>query len=245
MVKTRIQIIEDDPSYALELEMLLVELDFEPLPVISNPASYKPMDDLLPDLVIADIFFKGKPDGIQVVQDFQRKGIPVVLITSSENEELYEYAKARFPSGYLVKPVQKLSLKSVIDSALINREELETVSQALDSWTKDQLLKKYLFVRHSKSLVKLVVANISLIEADGNYCYIHEGGRRYVTKNSLRNFKESLSNQGFLQINRSQLVNFSMIDQVSFSNAKLILAGKALTIGSTYREEVLSWLHRL
>lgn len=225
--------------------MLLVELDFKPLPVISDPTKYKIVDDQLPDLVLADIYFRGEPEGIRFVQEFQRKGIPVVLITSSKNEELYEYAKTYFPSGYLVKPVQKISLKSVIENALTNREELETVNEALDSWMKDRILKKYLFVRHSKSLVKLSVAHISLIEADGNYCYIHESGRRYVTKNSLRNFKESLSNQGFLQINRSQLVNFKMIDQVNFSNAKLMLAGQSLTIGSTYREEVSSWIHRL
>lgn len=245
MLTAKIQIIEDDASYALELEMQLTELGYEVLPVVARPSEFTLDETNAPDLILADIFFGGKPEGIQVVAELQKRGIPVILITSSENDEVYEFAKTHFPSGYMIKPVQKITLKSLIEKALMSKDQLAAVNTVLDNWSKEQMIKRFFFVRHGKSLVKLVVENISLIEADGNYCYIHESGRRYVAKNSLRNFKSMLSNQGFLQINRGNLVNFRLIDQVNFSKSEIVVKGKLLTIGDAYREEVGEWLYRL
>lgn len=245
MTKTRIQIVEDDASYALELEILLTELGYEVLPHVDKPNQWAPSDKELPDLVLADIFFGGKPDGIQVVKKMRKKGIPVVLMTSSNDREVYEYAKIEFPSGYVEKPLKPVTLNAMIETALNKTDDLKTLDKALDDWSRKQIVNKFLFVRHGKGLVKLVVAEISLIEADGNYCYIHENGRRFVVNKPLRKFKEGLSAQGFLQINRSQLINFNMVNQLSFRDAEIIVAGEALVIGSSYRDEVNSWLHRL
>ncbi|SEP67803.1 LytR/AlgR family response regulator transcription factor [Neolewinella agarilytica] len=245
MPKTKIQIIEDDASYALELEMVLTELGYDVMPVIEKPTEWTPADDDLPDLVLADIYFGGKPEGVQVVNKMRRRGIPVVLMTSSNDRKLYEYAKKEFPSGYIEKPLKPVSLNAIIESALSNYDDPGVVDKALEEWSRKQIVNKFLFVRHGKGLVKLVVSDISLIEADGNYCYLHENGRRYVVNKPLRRFKEILSGQGFLQINRSQLVNFNMVDQLSFAESEIIVAGETLAIGSSYREEVDSWLHRL
>ncbi len=245
MPKTKIQIIEDDTSYALELEMVLTELGYQVLPLVEKPNEWTPADDELPDLVLADIFFRGKPIGIQLVTKMRKKGIPVVLMTSSNDRKVYEYAKTEFPSGYIEKPIKPVSLNAIIERALSNSDDLHTVDQALDDWSRKQIVNKFLFVRHGKGLVKLIVADISLIEADGNYCYIHDNGRRYVVNKPLRRFKETLAGQGFLQVNRSQIVNFNMVDQLSFADSEIVVAGETLVIGSSYRDEVASWLHRL
>lgn len=245
MPKTKIQIIEDDASYALEIEMVLTELGYEVMPLVKKPNEWSPADNNLPDLVLADIFFGGKPEGIQIIKKMRRKGVPVVLMTSSNDREVYEYAKKEFPSGYIEKPLKPVSLNAIIERALTNYDDLGVVDKALEDWSRKQIVNKFLFVRHGKGLVKLVVSEISLIEADGNYCYLHENGRRYVVNKPLRRFKEILSGQGFLQVNRSQLVNFNMVDQLSFSESEIVVAGETLVIGSSYREEVDSWLHRL
>jgi len=245
MQKTRIQIVEDDTSYALELEMMLTKLGYEVLPLIDEPSEWTLDDKNLPDLVLTDIFFNGKPEGIKVVASVQKRGIPAVVITASDDPDVYERTKVMFPGGYIEKPVTPVSLNAVIENALKYPDLTEKVSLALERWSKKQIIKKFLFVRHGKGLVKLEVSEISLIEADGNYCYIHEKGKRYVANKSLRKFKKGLLNQGFLQVNRSQLVNFLMIDQLSFSNARIVVAGQTLVIGDAYRDEIASWLNLL
>lgn len=245
MLKPRIQIVEDDPSYALELEMILSEMGYEVLPVIDSAKKAKYRSDSNVDLLIADIFYDGRPIGLEIVEEWQGNGVPVILMTSSKNEAVYKASKISFPSGYLIKPIEKLSLQSTIERVLVQSDQIGAVNKVLAEWTKEQMLRQFLFVRHKKSLVKLTVEDISYVEADGNYCYIHEKGRRYAVKNSLRNFKDQLSPMGFLQINRGNLINFRMIDTVSFSKSEIIMGGIVLPIGDAYRNEVNEWLNRL
>ena len=109
------------------------------------------------------------------------------------------------------------------------------------------VVSDHLFVRHNGTFVNLSIAEITHISADGNYCYVHlSENRKYAVKNSLKAFKEHLSEQAFLQASRGQLINFTHIREVNFARAHILISdGLTLPIGNAYRKEVEQWINRV
>ena len=50
-------------------------------------------------------------------------------------------------------------------------------------------------------------AQITWIEAAGNYVEIHAGGAAHLARGTLAAFEERLAGRGFLRVHRSRLVN--------------------------------------
>lgn len=244
MEKIAIQVVEDDPNYSLELEMILHELGFDTLPPLSSPDEITNEVGTSADLVISDIYFGGEPRGVELVRQLRAQNIPVILLTANPNDRIYRDASSLNAAGFAVKPVAPFSLRSLIEKALAEESHTDLGNQGRQQW-RQQLVGEYIFIRHARALVRVVVKDIIKIEADGNYCYISVKNQRYVTKNSLRNMNKKFKGEGFLQINRSQVVNFRFIEGVDFKNHFLMLAGEKLIIGATFRKEIEVWLNRL
>jgi twitching motility two-component system response regulator PilH len=79
----------------------------------------------LPDLVLMDIVMPGL-NGFQATRQLTRnpetKNIPVVIVTTKDQETDRVWGKRQGASGYLVKPVSENRLLSEI-SSLLNTEE--------------------------------------------------------------------------------------------------------------------------
>ncbi len=243
MNKVKVQIVEDDKSYSLELEMMLQDLGYDVLPPARSPENVEDVNAA--DIVITDIYFDGRPKGITLAQSLQSTGTPVIVLTSQPSEHIYKESRGIMTAGFAVKPIAPLSLQSLMEKALILDKNPEALNQALEDWNRKQIINQYIFVRHGGALVKLTVANISLIDADGNYCYLHSGDRRYAVKSSLRHLKELLKSQAFIQINRGQLANFHLVEQVDFVNNFIFIPDNKFVIGKTYRKEIEAWLNRV
>jgi DNA-binding LytR/AlgR family response regulator len=243
MNNVKVQIVEDDESYSLELEMMILDLGYNVLPPARTPEDIKEDNDA--DLVITDIYFDGKAKGLELAQALQSTGTPVIVLTSQPSAEVYRDSRGILTAGFAVKPIAPLSLQSIMEKALILDKNPIALNEALEDWNRKQIINQFIFVRHGGALVKLTVAKISHIDADGNYCYIFESDRRYAVKSSLKNLKELLKNQGFLQINRSQLANFRLVEQIDFANSFAIVRETKLAIGKTFRREVEAWLNKI
>lgn len=241
MNNVKVQIVEDDESYSLELEMMLKDLGYDVLPPVRTPEEVK--DASGADIVITDIYFDGIPRGIKLAQSLQSTGTPVIVLTSQPNEQVFKESRGIMTAGFAVKPIAQFSLQSILEKALILDKNPEALNQALEDWNRKQIINQFIFVRHGGVLVKVTVAKISRIDADGNYCYIYEDDRRYAVKSSLRYLKEMLKNQAFIQINRGQLANFHLLEQVDFVNNFVLIQGTKLMIGKTYRKEIETWLN--
>jgi two-component system response regulator YesN len=77
------------------------------------------IDELAPDLVISDISMPHRT-GIDIIKEIKQRGLPVNVIFISAYQE-FSYARDAVAFGaidYLVKPVVKQQLESVLDKAL-------------------------------------------------------------------------------------------------------------------------------
>jgi len=117
-----ILIVEDDIIEALRLENSLADLGFKVLPVVDN------VRDALglfystnPDIVLIDINLKGDRDGIELgsrITSDQKYEKPIIYLTSIQDCQIFQRAKATNPHAYLIKPVDPNSLQHTIELAL-------------------------------------------------------------------------------------------------------------------------------
>ncbi|MEM7358211.1 MAG: LytTR family DNA-binding domain-containing protein [Pseudomonadota bacterium] len=93
----------------------------------------------------------------------------------------------------------------------------------------------------------LEVAEISHVEALGNYVCIHHDDRQHIVRQTLTALAQRLENQGFVRISRSVIVNRQFIKSCSRINKnRMVLetTGKQiLSIGRTYQHQVKELLN--
>jgi DNA-binding LytR/AlgR family response regulator len=238
MEKLRILLVEDDFLFALNVEMLVTELGYELLPVQNSvPGARYLLQDEKPDLAMVDYSLNGDEVGTALITDLTTKGIPYIFMTSNVDPHIYDEVHANHPSAFLIKPFNLLTLKSAIETTLSRKVLFDQETQKKE--------EDFIFVSKANALVKLFKRDISYIEADGNYCYLMVGGKRYVIKSSLRKLKDRLGDESFIQCSRNHLVNFQSITKIDYVAGELTVDGQVLPVGTIYRAGLEKKIPRL
>ena len=120
MPRPRIMVVEDEYVVAVDLKKALEDLGYEVSAVESSgKAAVDKAGRIDPDLILMDIYLKGKMNGIEAAEKIRTKyKTPIVYLTAYANKEILDGAKVAEPLGYLVKPFNRNSLKSTIEIAL-------------------------------------------------------------------------------------------------------------------------------
>ena len=115
----KILIVEDNLSFALELEMLLDEMGYtDTLRADHSGTALDYIYSQEPDLILMDIDINGNLSGLQLGEKIAHLDIPVLYITALQDAPYQEASRQSNTIGYLVKPVQPLTLRSAIDLAI-------------------------------------------------------------------------------------------------------------------------------
>jgi PAS domain S-box-containing protein len=119
MSKSKILIVEDERITAEDLKNTLESLGYEVTGIASSSDSfYTCLHSMMPDLVLMDIFLKGKKDGIELATEVKAKyQLPVIFLTAYSDPNILERAKISEPFGYILKPFQERELHSNIEMA--------------------------------------------------------------------------------------------------------------------------------
>jgi DNA-binding LytR/AlgR family response regulator len=244
METLRFVIVEDDLSFALELEMLLDELGY----TIAGKSDHAETALALilrekPDIVLMDIELKGKLSGVEIGEILAPLGIPVLYITSLRDEH---YQKARLQQGmigYLVKPVDEITLRSAIEMAVRTRAG---GAPSLDSAAEESvapLIDDYFFIRDKKRLVKVQAKDICWIRADGPYACLASKDKEFLISTHLGALEEKLHSLSFARVHRSWLVNCTHIQTIE--EDVLTVCGQRIPVGKSYRESFYRLLRQL
>ena len=104
-MKEKILIVEDQFVEADYLRMMLAKVGYQVTGIAhSVPQARELIDKNRPDLVLLDIFVKGKLTGIDLAKQLAEENIAFVYLSASSNEQVLNEAKATQPYGFLVKP---------------------------------------------------------------------------------------------------------------------------------------------
>ncbi len=124
----KILIVEDEGLTAMELQRKLKSAGYDvPTFAFSGKEAIKKAEELKPDLVLMDIFLKGKIDGIDAAAQIKKDlGIPIIYLTAHGDSNTKERAKNTEPSAYLLKPFDIDVLQKNIDKALYHHKNDKT-----------------------------------------------------------------------------------------------------------------------
>ena len=116
----KILIADDEAILTMYLEEILSMHDHD---VVGSASSGQEAIELAtalsPDIVIMDISMPGELDGIEAAEIIRSTlGIPSIFMTAHSELPIIEKARQADPYGYLIKPVQNIGTRIVVDSAL-------------------------------------------------------------------------------------------------------------------------------
>lgn len=156
------------------------------------------------DILLLDIEM-GEMDGVTMARKIRRENetVQIIFVTGYSDyiAEGYEVAALH----YLMKPVDKEKLFTVLDRAMVKRGESE----------------RYLKLELSGEMVRIPFREIRYLEVRQNYVTLH-AGEEYTVKRSLGEFEKELD-QRFCRVGRAFIVNLDKVrrttrDQVTLSD---------------------------
>jgi two-component system, response regulator PdtaR len=120
MEKAKILVVEDQNIVALNIKNKLKNLGYTvPGTAATGEEAIRKAELMNADIVLMDIKLKGDMDGIEAAREIKnRLGIPVLYLTASTDDEIFDKAKTTEPAGYISKPFKEEDLRSNIEMAL-------------------------------------------------------------------------------------------------------------------------------
>lgn len=240
-------IVEDDLSFAIELEMLIEDIGCKVLKRVDNSAAaLEVIFGNEPDLILMDIDIKGMLSGVEIAQKIKHLNIPVLFITSHHEMAMYKQATESNSIGYLVKPLQSFTLRSTINLAI---EQLAS-SKAKESNSSDSediksfLANNYFFFKKKDIYQKVNINDLLYLQSDNVYINIFTVEEKFVVRQKLSEMLNKLPKQ-FIAIHRSTIVNIRQVDRYNHQTHKLFVNGTPLEVSRSKREEILALLPKM
>jgi DNA-binding LytR/AlgR family response regulator len=223
MSQLKILIVEDDPLYATEIEMLLFKLGYDKVEVCSDSEeAMRKVEMLKPDLIIMDILIEGELNGVEVAEKIEDKKIPILFITSVKESKIYERAKQVGYVGYLVKPFDEFMLQSATEYAIKTVGGVSEKQTKFEEWTEDEVIQDFIFIKKQTFLQKIAIEEIMYVQSNGNYCFLFSAKEKHIINLSMVKLIQRLSSDLFIRIHKSYLINIKFIEGVSLGSTEII-----------------------
>jgi two-component system LytT family response regulator len=160
-----------------------------------------------PDLVLMDVEMPGR-NGFELLE--QLEDVPLVIFTTAFDT----YAVKAFEESaldYLMKPISSERLEAALDRA---RKALAAAAAQPAGAGASGSAPRQIFVRDGKRCWIVRLADIRLLESEGNYTRLHFGEDAPLVFRSLSALEQRLTPDLFFRSNRSQVINLQWIESV-------------------------------
>ena len=158
-----------------------------------------------PDVVFLDVEL---PDmtGFELLQQLDNIDFQTIFTTSHSH---YAIKAFRFNAlDYLVKPVKESELDEAIKRLLKSANNGLEVKHALSNLEAQSVENQKLVLPKQNGTLRLPLKQITHIEGERNYSYIHlSNGSRELSSKNLAYFEDILLDKSFFRSHRSFLVN--------------------------------------
>jgi len=118
---TRVLIVDDSPTEMFTLKSMLEAKGFEVLEAENGADGVALAREELPDVVLMDIVMPGL-NGFQatrqLTKDPKTEHIPVIIVTTKDQETDKVWGQRQGAKGYLVKPVTEEQLAETINNVI-------------------------------------------------------------------------------------------------------------------------------
>lgn len=246
MAKVKILIVEDDLSFATEIEKMLQSIGYDEVSSIrSTEATLHLIENTSPDLILFSLKINTKAKELAIAAKLGPAQIPIVFLGEKNDQEGYEQARLLEPYGFLFKPFDHLNLQSTIEIALFHISRPYLTNQLVQGWREGAMISDVLFVKSNNKLFKVNLLDIVVIEADGNYSILNTVHKKYAIKTSLKQLKRKLSPHLFAQIHRNYIVQIPHVDSVDITSGEVHLNSRNYPLGGKFKHAFIKQLNQL
>lgn len=248
-----ILIVEDEELYADQLEMLVDKLGYDHLGTVDNSAdTLAKIKEVPPDLILMDVHINGEHDGIELAGLIQEKRlIPIIFITSLQDDLTFKRASRTGPLNFLVKPFNQLQLQRTIELTVRKLTDSSSIASTTNAapaaaakkqeWKSDFLFQEHFFIKTRQQLEKVAIADVLYLEADGHYCLVHTEQRKFLVHQAMTELAARLPNN-FINTHRSYLVNLARITAVDVQDNIVKLGTHQVPMSRRSKDSVLERL---
>ena len=234
--KLNILIVEDSPSFAIELDLLISKIGYTVQGLIDNAEeALEAINKEAPDLILLDIELKGQMTGIDLSKEISHLDIPIIFITSFKDETHYNDAKNSKMVAYLMKPLSGFSLRVGLETAIVSAFSKNNKEQV------DFFVKDYLFFIKEGIYHKIKASKINYIKSSDNYCEVFTtSNNQFTVRSTITNFINVILPENlFVRIHRQYIVNLGKINSIDNENSTISLGSSELPISRSYKKELL------
>jgi len=241
----KILLVEDDPLYASQLEMLVQRMGY--IPVGPSDNAFDALDLFhreKPDLLLLDIQLAGDVDGIQLAERIhQARPTPTVFVTSMQDDHTFARAQKTQPAAFIIKPFDALQLQRTIELA-VGKMAPGTAPDAFDR--QDLVLADCLFVKVRDKLEKVSLDDILYAEADDRYSILHtQGNHKFALRLPLSELEAKLPVSRFARSHRSYIIQLRWMQSVDLQSMMIQVKDKQVPLSKGYREQILERLEQI
>lgn len=239
LVNLNLLIVEDSISYSIELEQLATEIGFNVIAIVDNSADA--LDTIFstpPDIILMDIDIKGKLNGIEIAKKINHLNIPVLYITSFNDESTYNEALGSNLIGYIVKPVDKLTLATSL-KLLIKNALGEHKSNIPKLYINDG--NEFIFFMKNNVYQKVNINQIIFIKSEDNYCHFtFEDGSTFLLRITLQDVEKLFHHRKFIRCHRQYIVNQMKIRSIDTTMSVLEVGSDRIPYSRSKKQEIMS-----
>jgi two-component system LytT family response regulator len=214
MKEFRTLVIDDERLAREELKSVLSEiLEINVIGEAQNgDEALKLIKSEAPDLIFLDINMP-EMNGFEMLKKLDE--IPKVIFVTAYDE----YALKAFEVNaldYLIKPIDPERLAEAIEKLKKESdEEFESsLNPKLDRSSRTLSVEDRVFIKDGEKCYFVQLADVRMLESDGNYVKVYFDKNRPLILRSLNSFEEKLDPEHFFRANRKFIVNINWIEKV-------------------------------
>jgi len=196
------------------------------------------------DVVILDISIP-ELSGLELADHLNKRGRPTasIVFVSAHGEYALE-AFQRHAVDYVIKPYSSSRIREALDAA-VRRAEAERIAMLVKVLPSlETLISKTnkIAIKSNGRILLVSPAEISTVEAQGNYVLLSRGAGSYLLRESISTLEKKLIHFGFFRIHRSLLVNSACVEEIEpCTTGEYLLrirGGKEFSVTRTYKRNL-------
>lgn len=165
---------------------------------------------------------------------------PRIIFTTAYNQFAIEGYKVD-ALDYLLKP---FSYEEFLKAATKAYQYYDSQSNQTNDKKDNQKAQDYIFLKVEYQLVKVLLKEITHIEAYKDYVKVHLKGKPnpLLSLMSMKNMEEILPHENFMRIHRSFIINLDHIDSVSRNIVHI--GNHQISVSDNYKDSFLEFINK-
>lgn len=191
-----------------------------------------------PDLVFLDINM-GDGTGFDLLNQLPVINFRVIFVTAHESYAIQAFKYSAL--DYILKPIDPIELMSAVEKAseVLSGDKLpQQLNAFLDHYHKKQDANRKIVLKTADKISLVALDEIIRCESDKNYTIFYlSAGQRIVVSRTLKDYDELLSEQGFLRIHQSHLINLKHLTGFEKKDGGYVIMSDNSTVSVSFRKK--------